>query len=278
MRPQRPQALATASLSDVGRVRQINQDECAEFENAAGARLLVLADGMGGHAGGEVASRLAVEAIGESFRQARGAPEPVLRRAFEVANQRIGQRAARDPDLFGMGTTAVALLIEADGSACVAHVGDSRAYRLREGQLERLTDDHSWVFQAVRDGSLSAEDAARHPQRNALLRSLGNEEQVEVDLRRIDIAPGDRLLLCSDGLWGELDESSIAAELAAAGPAPCARRLVELANRAGGSDNVSVQVVVVGEPPRQPHRVRLPAALLAALAAASLAWLAIRCA
>jgi serine/threonine protein phosphatase PrpC len=283
----------TAFLSDVGRVRSVNQDEVGEFVNGSGARLVVVADGMGGHAGGEVASSTSVQTIGEYFGSSNEAPAVLLRGAFEAANERVFRMGNERPDLFGMGTTAVAVLLGADGTAWVAHVGDSRAYRLHLGELERLTDDHSWVQEQVRMERITPEEAEVHPRRNALLRSIGVDPGVEVDVRQVQIEAGDRLLLCSDGLWGEVDDQTIAGVLASEDPQQGVRRLVELANQAGGHDNVTVAVVALpGGAATQPLLPR-PSALradgaaegrrglrIAALAAAGviaalLAWLAL---
>jgi len=242
--------LRTASLSDVGRVRSANQDEVSEFEGAGGARLLVVADGMGGHAGGEVASATSVAAIGEYFGSAgQEEPQTLLRNALEAANERVFRQGNDDPALFGMGTTAVAVLIDGHGATWVAHVGDSRAYRLHQGQLECLTEDHSWVQEQVRMARLTPEEAEVHPRRNALMRSIGVDRDVEVDVRPVEVAAGDWLLLCSDGLWGELDDGTIAAVLAEGDPEMAVHRLVDLANEAGGHDNVTVAVAVIPEGP-----------------------------
>lgn len=260
-----PLFFSTALLSDVGRVRSVNQDEVDEFSNAKGTLLVVVADGMGGHAGGEVASSTAVKSIGEYFAGAMEEPTRLLRRAFETANDRVFRMGNDEPSLFGMGTTAVAVLIEPDGRAWVAHVGDSRAYRLHQGQLERLTEDHSWVQEQVRMARITPEEAEHHPRRNALLRSIGVDPEVTVDVSPFEIRSGDRLLLCSDGLWGEVDDQTIAGVLASEDPEEAVRQLVELANQAGGHDNVTVAVVALpGGAETQPMLARSPAPRTAA--------------
>ena len=246
----------TASHSHVGRVRTINQDDCAEFVKQDGMQLLVVADGMGGHLGGEVASRTAVEAIGESILNGSGDPENMLERAFDAANQRVFDRASEEAELHGMGTTGVALLLDPSGAAWVAHVGDSRAYLLRGGRLERITDDHSWVFHEMQNKRLTPEQARVHPNRNALLRAIGVDPEVDVDVIQIDLVGGDRLLLCSDGLWNEVDDKTIGTVLADLEPKACVQRLVDLANDAGGHDNVTVQVALL---PNSFAAVRAPA-------------------
>jgi protein phosphatase len=237
-----PREIRTASLSDVGRTRSSNQDSCAEFVDEAGFRLLVVADGMGGHHGGAEASWLAVEAMKAVFE--KGVPEPggFLYDAFQSASREILRVATGDPDLSGMGTTGVALLFTPGGSAWVAHVGDSRAYRLRRGRLEAITADHSWVAQEVRNGRLLPSEAEDHPNRNILLRSVGVEASVEVEIAEVDIEAGDRFLLCSDGLWGEVDDARIAHVLEREEPEQAVRSLVDLANSHGGHDNVTVQL------------------------------------
>jgi len=237
-------AIETASGTDVGRVRAVNQDRCEEFQISTGARLLVLADGMGGHAGGEHASRIAVDTIGEVFCNERGEAVLTLRRAFDAANEAILREARHRSELHGMGTTAVALLISPDG-AWTANVGDSRAYRVRDMEIDLLTEDHSVVFEAVRLGRITPSEARTHPLRNRLLRCLGLESGVSVDVEHVDIACGDRFLLCSDGLWGELEERELCAVLATERPDDAVRILIERANESGGEDNITVQVAAI---------------------------------
>ena len=232
--------------TDVGCRRSENQDAFGDFEDDLGYRLLVVADGMGGHRGGATASRICVETVGEAF---RGSSDPLpdrIARGLERANERILEQAALDPDLEGMGTTAVVLAFTPRGEAVVAWVGDSRAYRLRDGQLEQLTQDHSLVAEWVRLGVISSDEAASHPRRHELLRSVGGSSGVEVDVTRVNARPGDRFLLCSDGLCGEVPEQEIAQDLAG-DAASAVRSLIERANRAGGPDNVTVQVATLGD-------------------------------
>lgn len=265
-----PRRIVTAARTDPGRVRDGNQDYCAEFERGGTTRLLVVADGMGGHAKGDVASRVAVETIGEAFQSGSANPEDLLREAFSAANARVHVMGAEDP--LGMGTTAVALLLQPEG-AWVAHVGDSRAYRWRNGSMTRLTEDHSWVFQEVAHGRMTPAEAATHPRRNALLRSIGTEDDLPADVRAVELLPGDRVLLCSDGLWDELDEATLGDALGAGEPAECVGRLIELANRAGGHDNVTAAVArvpEVGQPRR--HRVAWIAIAMAMVLAGVARW------
>ncbi len=245
MSQNRPRRVVTASLSDVGRVRSANQDVCGEFENERGYRMLVVADGMGGHSGGETASRLALETIGQIFGSGFDDPDVMLDRAFQAANERIHQIGSTDPTLHNMGTTGVAVLLGPENTGWVAHIGDSRAYRLHDGRFDRITEDHSWVSEEVRHGRITADEAKNHAMRNVLLRSIGVAPEVEVTVSTIDLQSGDRFLLCSDGLWGEVEDPPIAVILAHEDPASAVRQLVDLANENGGSDNVTVQIAVL---------------------------------
>ena len=238
--------IETASLSDVGRVRRENQDACAEMQSARGTRLLVVADGMGGHQGGSVASRLAIEAIDDVFRRGDLSGEALLETAISEANARVHSSAAEDAALHGMGTTAVALLLDDElDSAWIAHVGDSRIYRLRDGRFEQLTEDHSTVAEMVRSGMITPEEAATHPRRNEILRSLGVEPVTEPTLANVDLRPGDQLLLCSDGLSGVLSDDEIAAVLLRTPPAQAVRTLVDAVNERGAPDNVTVMIAAL---------------------------------
>lgn len=274
--------LEVAYLSDVGAVRSENQDACAEIQNGSGARLLVVADGMGGHRGGATASRLAVETLAQVFRAGGLAPPELLREAFVRANERVCQAASSDAELAGMGTTAVAFLIDpAAAQVWVAHVGDSRAYRLRDGRLEQLTRDHSTVAELVSRGLISEAEAADHPRRNEILRSLGVAPEVVVDIAPVDVRADDQLVLCSDGLSGVVAGEQIAAVLRRTPPHEAVRLLVEGANAAGGPDNVTVMIAALpgarraalpGAAPRG-RDLRPLAAVTAVVAAALLAVL-----
>ena len=287
-----PYCFVTGVLSDVGQVRSVNQDYCAEFSDAAsGRRMLLVADGMGGHRGGEVASRMAVEAAGEIFAEAGSDAQRLLRRAFETANARVHEAALADKGLGGMGTTVVCLLFENRGRGWVAHVGDSRAYRMRGNKFEQLTEDHSVVGALIRMGHISEEEARLHPQRNEILRAIGTNEHVEVQITPLQLQPGDRYLLCSDGLSGLVSDDEIRDVLGQDAPQDAVRHLVEMANLEGGSDNITVQVVAIpGEPLQEgddtqqmpvaklPARSDLPLWMWAAGAVliGLLAWLLIR--
>lgn len=239
--------LFTASLSDVGRKRRSNQDHCGEFATPGGSRLLVCCDGMGGHQGGETASRLAVETIAEVVLGADGTePAATLERALQEAHQRIQARSREVADLRGMGTTAVALLYGGGDAAWIAHVGDSRAYRIRGGRVQQLTQDHSIVAEQLRRGLITMEQAARLPH-NELSRALGASPVLQVEVARHDVSDGDRFVLCSDGLWNLVSEREMAEAVLAGEPESAVRALVERANERGGTDNITVQVLGVGQ-------------------------------
>lgn len=240
-----PRAVLTASLTEVGCVREVNEDSCGEFQDSHGRRLLVVADGMGGHKGGATASRVAVETVGEVFQSSQTDPEKTLFAAVEAANARVYELSRDNAELRGMGTTAVMLLLGESGTAWVAHVGDSRGYRMRDGQIQPITADHSVVGEMVRQGLLSEADAAVHPRRNEILRSVGVEPTVQPDVARLDLAEGDRFLLCSDGLSGLLQDPEICAVVLREPPQQAARTLIDTANQRGAPDNVTVQIAAI---------------------------------
>jgi protein phosphatase len=220
--------------TDTGRQRNANED--SYFVRAP---IFVVADGMGGAQAGEVASRTAAEAFDRDL--PASAPEQVLRETIEAANREINERARSDPSLAGMGTTITAAIVDAQGEeVAIGHVGDSRAYRLRGGKLERLTRDHSLVEEMRRKGQLTDAQAEDHPQRSIITRALGPEPEVEVDLQTAPAAPADVFLLCSDGLTTMVADERIARVLGAATSMDAAvRTLVDEANRAGGRDNIT---------------------------------------
>ncbi len=238
--------LRSGSATDTGLVRSVNQDLAVETST-----LFAVADGMGGHAGGEVAARLAVDALTVAFgRQPTGSG---LSEAVTEANTVVWQHSQDNPELRGMGTTltAVALVNEAGQDVlALVNVGDSRSYRFHDGQISQITTDHSLAEEMVRSGELTSAEAAVHPHRHILTRALGVSEQVTVDLWRILPVRGDRFLLCSDGLTNELTPEQITEVLSSVGdPEQAAQLLVQAARTHGGSDNITVVVVdvVVGE-------------------------------
>lgn len=261
-----------AASTDPGRVRPQNEDSCATFERADGARLLVVADGMGGHRGGATASRLTVDELGRAFAAADAVSDRWLDEAIRDANREVHAVAERDPNLVGMGTTVVAVLAVPDGEAWVAHVGDSRAYRLRDGVLEPLTEDHSVVAEMIRRGVLRPEEAATHPRRNEILRSVGVDATVEPEITAVELRPGDRILLCSDGLCGVVPDDEIGALIAASSPEGAVAAAIEAANELGGPDNITAIVAAV-EPPGAGSGSSTALGVLVALVAA-LGWFA----
>jgi protein phosphatase len=225
------QAVAT----DTGRQRNANEDSM--FTRAP---VFVVADGMGGAQAGEVASKAAAESFDRELPSSP--PERVLRETIEGANRTIHEHARRDPGLAGMGTTITAAIVDPEAEeVAIGHVGDSRAYRLRDGELERLTRDHSLVEEMRRKGQLTDAQAEDHPQRSIITRALGPEPEVEVDLQTVPAQSGDVFLICSDGLTTMLDEEQIARLLSRASSLQTAvRSLIDEANRAGGRDNITV--------------------------------------
>jgi PPM family protein phosphatase len=239
--------LRSGSATDVGRVRKINEDLPLESDN-----LFAVADGMGGHVGGEVAARLAVASLAQAFSRVPTAEG--LQQAFAAANQAVFDESQANPDVRGMGTTltALALVAGADGrdTLVMANVGDSRAYVLSDGHLTQITADHSLAEERMRHGEMTEAEAAVHPQRHILTRTIGIFPEVEADMWELELHSGDRVILCSDGLSNEVGMDEMAAVLQAqADPGQAAQELVDLANERGGSDNITVVVVdvVVGE-------------------------------
>lgn len=235
--------LRSAARTDVGRRRSANED-C--FAVASKLGLYLVADGMGGHAAGEVASLLASETVTAALKAVdspTAALTDKLRHAVAAANRAIFARVQEKPELAGMGTTVVALLADCERVA-LAHVGDSRAYLVRDGRIRQLTRDHSMVAELVRRHEISAQDALMHPQRHVLTRALGVRRRVEVDLIEMALAGGDVLVLCSDGLTGPVRDEEIANEVDRTHDLEeVCGRLVDLANSRGGDDNITVVCV-----------------------------------
>ena len=238
--------LRSGSATDTGLVRSVNQDLAVETST-----LFAVADGMGGHAGGEVAARLAVDALAAAFgRQPTGAG---LSQAVTEANAVVWQHSQENPELRGMGTTLTAVGLVNEGGhdvLALVNVGDSRSYRFHEGELSQITTDHSLAEEMVRSGELTTAEAAVHPHRHILTRALGVSTDVAVDLWRIQPIRGDRFLLCSDGLTNELELTQISEVLSSVNdPGRAADLLVQAARTHGGSDNITVVVVdvVVGD-------------------------------
>jgi PPM family protein phosphatase len=235
--------LRSGSASDVGRVRTVNQDLPLVRPD-----LYAVADGMGGHVGGEVAARVAVETLDQAFE--RVPTVDGLREAFSEANAAVWRESQSNRDLRGMGTTltAVALVGGPEGRdvLALANVGDSRAYVFSGGEMSQVTDDHSLAEERMRHGEISEEEAAVHPQRHILTRALGVSAEVEADMWELEVRTGDRVLLCSDGLTNEVGTEEMAGILGEVDdPEEAAQRLVDAANEHGGADNITVVVVDV---------------------------------
>jgi PPM family protein phosphatase len=240
-----------ASMSDIGCQRENNEDQYAYWEPDADeefarkGRLAIVADGMGGHEGGQEASRIAVEAIEEIFAHT---PEADLRSllltGFQIAHERILEYAAGHPELHGMGTTATAIVLLGN-QLYFAHVGDSRLYLVRGASITRLTHDHSYVGRLVQNGVISPEEAETHPQRHILTAALGAGTEIspETPERPFALEKGDALVLCTDGLWSLLAENEIQSIVASNEPQEACRALIKLTKDRGGPDNITVQVL-----------------------------------
>ncbi len=223
--------VVVAAATDIGQVRDGNEDTYVVEEP-----LFAVADGMGGHRGGEVASRIAIETLERLFATGEGTLSEIVREA----NRAVFERSMSDRSVSGMGTTLTAAVLEGD-RVRLAHVGDSRAYLLREGELRQVTEDHTLVHRMVTEGELTEAEAEVHPHRNILIRVVGVDHNVDVDELELDARPGDRLMLCSDGLHDMLSSQHIVRILTTElDPHAAVRRLIADANDAGGIDNITV--------------------------------------
>ncbi len=234
----------SSAESNVGRKRRHNEDNFV-----AAPPVFAVADGMGGAQAGEVASELAADTVRETeFDPSVGGKERVVA-LIKAANLRVHERASVDSTASGMGTTMTVAMLQADGTLAIGHVGDSRAYRLRDGELEQLTDDHSLVGELVRRGELTPEEAAVHPQRSVITRALGTEPDVDVDVFTVEARDGDIFLLCSDGLTTMVDPETIAGILRrnATQLDAATHALIKAANDRGGDDNITAILFAVAE-------------------------------
>ncbi|REK76395.1 Stp1/IreP family PP2C-type Ser/Thr phosphatase [Paenibacillus paeoniae] len=240
--------MLTANRSNVGRVRHVNEDQSWIGQLDNGVTLAIVADGMGGHQAGDVASEMAVSAFRSLMEQRAAKPDlteqegkMLIRQAISEANETIYAMAASNEQYHNMGTTIVAALIHSN-SAVIGHVGDSRAYRVTKESIQLLTMDHSLVNELVKSGQLTDEEAANHPRRNVLTRAIGTDPQVEIDVQSLAWSPEDVLLLCSDGLTNMVSEQEMHAVVAGEenGLEGKADHLIGLALEAGGDDNVTV--------------------------------------
>jgi protein phosphatase len=224
--------------SDVGQVRQGNEDSYLVQDP-----FYAVADGMGGHVAGDVASQTAIETISGNTRDGGVAEVATLETLIKEANSAIWEKAQDEPALQGMGTTCTLILVD-DSEVHIGHVGDSRAYLFREGELSQLTEDHTLVARMVKEGRLQPEEAERHPQRSIITRTLGVDSEVQVDTMSVPVQNGDRILICSDGLTSMIYADDISEVLSTEDdPQAAVERLVDLANDAGGEDNVTAVVI-----------------------------------
>jgi serine/threonine protein phosphatase PrpC len=243
----------TATLTDTGRRRRHNEDAFV-----AAPPLFAVADGMGGAQAGELASSLAAAALKDS-QEPGGGGEGRVDELIQQANRRVYERQSQDAAASGMGTTMTVALVE-DGRVAFGHVGDSRAYLIRGGALEQLTEDHSLVAELVRSGKLSPEEAEGHPQRSVITRALGTDPDVDVDTFSVETKPGDLFLICSDGLTSMVDDETILAEVARNRNdlKSAAKALVRAANKSGGEDNITVVFFEIGGEEDLENTVTLP--------------------
>ena len=239
---------SSIGVTDTGRRRRHNEDSYV-----CEPPLFAIADGMGGAQAGEVASRLAAAVLNEGTLgdlEGNGLGEARLAELIQEANRRVYQRSNEDAAASGMGTTMTVALVDGDaGTVAIGHVGDSRAYRVRAGELEQLTEDHSLVNELLKSGRLSPEEALSHPQRSVITRAIGTEPDVDVDTFTVDAQSGDLFLLCSDGLTDMITDEEILGlvERSEANLETAVRRLVEAANRSGGGDNITVVAFTIAE-------------------------------
>ncbi|QAY68321.1 Stp1/IreP family PP2C-type Ser/Thr phosphatase [Paenibacillus protaetiae] len=243
--------MITANQSDVGKIRQLNEDYSWVGQLADGITLAIVADGMGGHQAGDVASRVAVDAMKEAVSRAIGdgafTPEEgraLIRSAMEGANATVFELASGNEQYYNMGTTLIAALVRGS-EATIGHIGDSRVYLIDSAGIKQITEDHSLVNELVRSGQISPEEAAHHPRRNVVTRAVGTDEYVEADVLTVQLEQDAVLLLCSDGLTTmvsdeQLLETITTKELELSAKA---ERLIQLALQAGGDDNVTVTLL-----------------------------------
>jgi PPM family protein phosphatase len=248
----------SGALTDVGQKRKRNEDFLVSDDDLG---LFVVIDGMGGHARGDVASRLIGEAIRAVVAETVHGSQKTwpfefdprlsysanrMKIAVTVANSRLAQRVSEDEQLRGMGATMAGALIDGD-TVVISHVGDCRTYLIRDRAIRQVTSDHSWVAEQVRNGLIDEADAKRHPLRNVVTRAISGAEYLEVDVLELRLAAGDRLLLCSDGLHGLASDEDLLRNTTAGGPQVACEALVAMANERGGPDNITAIVVAVSE-------------------------------
>lgn len=240
--------MLTANRSDIGRVRHVNEDQSWVSQLNNGITLAIVADGMGGHQAGDVASQKAVDAFRSMLEQSAAKADlsvqegkMLIRQAITQANEAVFELASRNENYHNMGTTIVAALVKKD-NAIIGHVGDSRAYKITEGVIKQITFDHTLVNELVKSGQLSEEEAAHHPRRNVLTRAVGTDSHVEIEVQAIEWSPQDVLLLCSDGLSNMVSDQQILQTIMTEKLELDAKadHLIQLALHAGGDDNITV--------------------------------------
>lgn len=252
-----PAAVEFTGCSDPGRVRTVNQDAFHVGVSRQRRIVAIVADGMGGHRSGEVASRKAVELLRDALNSSRFQPPVAIARATQLANLTIFDEAAENPEHQGMGTTCTVLVLD-DQVGLVGHVGDSRAYLLRGGTLRQLTLDHSWVADRVRQGILSEEEARQHRWRNVITNTLGSNPYVKLDLLHFEVREGDVVMLCSDGVSMLLSPELMTRILLENDPETACSTLLEEANSRGSPDNVTAVVLKVNRVEQRSKRYSLP--------------------
>ncbi len=235
-------------LTDRGQIRSHNEDAGGIFLNENGQLLAIIADGMGGHQAGDVASKLAISKVETEWQESTllNTPDEVgkwLQRTLDIVNEYIYQYAQKQADCQGMGTTIV-VAICTNNFVTIGHIGDSRCYMYNNFGFKQVTEDHSLVNELVRYGEISMDDAELHPRKNVLLKALGTEKKVQPDVQTMEWDPGDQLLLCSDGLTNKLADNELVAFLAEnSGLEKIGAEMIALANRRGGEDNISVALI-----------------------------------
>ena len=246
--------LSVGSGSDAGRVRDLNEDHfLVRTSDGSKGNLFLVADGMGGHQKGEIASQLAADIVAQSYYRLRGSPPDAISAAIRKANDTIYNQASTNPDLKGMGTTLTALVLDRD-NAIVAHIGDSRAYLVRNGTIQQITRDHSWVAERVRQGLLTPEEAKNHRWRNVITNALGSRAEVRIDMTATKVQAGDLIVLCTDGLPTMVPDDEIRRVAAEFDPPQAVETLIREAVETGGQDNITVVVVRIEEVPGAPAR------------------------
>ncbi len=253
----RAAAIEFSGLTDPGRVRTLNEDAFHVGQGQGRQIIAIVADGMGGHKSGEVASQKAVDALKRELERSRSQPPVTIARAMQMSNLAIFDHSVENPEHKGMGTTATVMVLD-DQVGLVGQVGDSRAYLLRGDELRQLTLDHSWVADRVRQGILSEEEARQHRWRNIITNTLGSSPEVKLDLLHFEVREGDTILLCSDGVSMLLSPDHMKRILRSSAPEEACRKLIEESNTRGSPDNVTAVVLKVNSVEQRSKKYRLP--------------------